>query len=97
MAEGIDTLVLGCTHYPLPRPAISRLLGDEVTVVDSAELRHGGHAAARPGRSPRHGGESGSLAVALTDPPDAFLEVAKAALQLDLGTVQLRQVLHPAC
>ena len=35
--DGIDTLVLGCTHYPLLRPAISRLLGDEVTLVDSAE------------------------------------------------------------
>ena len=35
--EGIDTLVLGCTHYPLLRDAIARLLGDEVTLVDSAQ------------------------------------------------------------
>jgi len=34
---GIDTLILGCTHYPLLRPAIQRVLGDEVTLVDSAE------------------------------------------------------------
>src|SRR5204862_7606461 len=27
--EGIDTLVLGCTHYPLLRPAMARLLGDK--------------------------------------------------------------------
>jgi glutamate racemase len=33
---GADTLVLGCTHYPLLRPAIARLAGDRLTVVDSA-------------------------------------------------------------
>jgi hypothetical protein len=33
--------------------------------------------------------------VALTDPPDAFLEVARRALQIEIGTVQLRQVIHP--
>jgi glutamate racemase len=32
----IDTLLLGCTHYPLLRPVIERLLGPGVTVVDSA-------------------------------------------------------------
>ena len=32
----------------------------------------------------------GKLTVALTDPPDAFLEVAREALRLDIGTVQLR-------
>ena len=32
----IDTLVLGCTHYPLLKPAIASLLGDGVTLVDSA-------------------------------------------------------------
>jgi glutamate racemase len=35
---GADTLVLGCTHYPLLRPAIDRILdGRRMTVVDSAE------------------------------------------------------------
>jgi glutamate racemase len=35
---GADTLVLGCTHYPLLRPTIDRVLdGRPLTVVDSAE------------------------------------------------------------
>ena len=35
---GADTLVLGCTHYPLLRPTIARVLdGRPLTVVDSAE------------------------------------------------------------
>lgn len=31
----VDTLVLGCTHYPLVRNVISRLMGDHVTIIDS--------------------------------------------------------------
>ena len=32
----IDTLLLGCTHYPLLRPVIARVVGDRVAIVDSA-------------------------------------------------------------
>lgn len=35
-APNIDTLLLGCTHYPPLRPVFSRALGDGVAVVDSA-------------------------------------------------------------
>jgi glutamate racemase len=34
--KGIDTLVLGCTHYPLIRHVISSIVGDEVTLVNPA-------------------------------------------------------------
>ncbi len=36
-AKGIDTLVLGCTHYPLLTGVIQYVLGDDVTLVSSAE------------------------------------------------------------
>jgi glutamate racemase len=94
---GIDTLVLGCTHYPLLREAIARYLGDAVQLVDSAQncasavtqlLEAEDLCAAT--------GTDGQLSVALTDSPDAFLDVAREALRLDIGTVQLRQVIHPA-
>ncbi|MDF2522914.1 MAG: glutamate racemase [Clostridiales bacterium] len=35
--EGIDTLVLGCTHYPLLQETISRVMGDKVLLVSSAQ------------------------------------------------------------
>ncbi len=35
-AADIDTLILGCTHYPMLQGAISYLMGDGVTLVDSA-------------------------------------------------------------
>ncbi len=34
---GIDTLVLGCTHYPLLKPVLERVMGLDVELVDSAE------------------------------------------------------------
>jgi glutamate racemase len=37
VADRIDTLILGCTHYPLLTGVISLVLGDEVTLVSSAE------------------------------------------------------------
>lgn len=37
LEAGIDTLVLGCTHYPLLAPVLSRVVGPDVQLVDSAE------------------------------------------------------------
>ena len=36
-AAGVDTLILGCTHYPLLTGIISYVMGDNVTLVSSAE------------------------------------------------------------
>ena len=33
---GVDTLVLGCTHYPLLKPLLAEILGDDVVLIDSA-------------------------------------------------------------
>lgn len=35
-ARGIDTLVLGCTHYPILKGVIGRVLGSGITLIDSA-------------------------------------------------------------
>ncbi len=35
--KGIDTLVLGCTHYPLLKEIISRVVGADVSLIDSAD------------------------------------------------------------
>ncbi|MFZ2501400.1 MAG: aspartate/glutamate racemase family protein, partial [Nocardioides sp.] len=37
VAAGVDTLILGCTHYPLLTGVISYVVGDDVTLVSSAE------------------------------------------------------------
>ncbi|PYJ94423.1 MAG: glutamate racemase [Verrucomicrobia bacterium] len=95
--QGIDTLVLGCTHYPLLVHAISRALPKTVSLVDSArncamavkKLLVQSHLSAPAGNS-------AGLDIALTDAPDIFLSVARRALRLEIGNVQLREVLHSA-
>jgi glutamate racemase len=37
MAEQVDTLVLGCTHYPLLKPLFQEIMGNTVKLIDSAE------------------------------------------------------------
>jgi glutamate racemase len=91
IAEGIDTLVLGCTHYPLLAPAIARSLGDEVKLVDSAQNCANAVRNLLDRQSLRSTSSSpGSLRVALTDAADNFLNVARDALQLEIGEVELR-------
>jgi len=34
---GVDTVILGCTHYPLLKPVIQEILGKKVTLIDSAQ------------------------------------------------------------
>jgi glutamate racemase len=59
----VDTLVLGCTHYPLLKPLIADVVGASVRLIDSAEetaaevgrvLRDAGLDAERGGAPPRH-------------------------------------------
>jgi glutamate racemase len=91
IADGIDTLVLGCTHYPLLSNAISSALGKNIKLVDSAQncataVRN--LLDRQSLRAPSN--RSGELHVVLTDAADSFLSVARDALQLEIGEVELR-------
>lgn len=88
-----DTLVLGCTHYPLLARAISRGVGEKLTLVDSAAncARAVAGVLGRRGlRAPSAYG--GGLQLGFTDPPDRFLEVAGRALGLDTAGAAIRNV-----
>jgi glutamate racemase len=91
LADGIDTLVLGCTHYPLLTDAIARMLKGQVMLVDSAQncARAVEETLDRQSlrKTPPNRGE---LHVALTDTADNFLNVARDALQLSFGEIELQ-------
>jgi glutamate racemase len=74
-AARVDTLVLGCTHYPLLRGAIERTLPG-VELVDSARAI-AAEVAARLGGPP---GARGTHAFFVTDVPARFLQVAERFL-----------------
>jgi glutamate racemase len=96
LVEGeIDTLVLGCTHYPLLRKALEAFLGVAVRLVDSAENCAGAVSRLLERENLRAAADAeGELTIALTDPPDVFLDVARRALQLEIGEVELKPVVH---
>lgn len=81
MGEQIDTLILGCTHYPLMAGSIARVTGSSVTLVDSGEaIADEMTADAKNGVwSPRESGP-GSLEILLTDGSSAFRELSKRIL-----------------
>ncbi len=85
-AAGVDTLVLGCTHYPLLAGVISYVMGDEVTLVSSAEETakdvYGALAAADLLRSPGAVPEYRFLA---TGNPTAFTALAHRFLGPEVG------------
>jgi glutamate racemase len=88
-AAGVDTLILGCTHYPLVAPMLQRILGRDVRLVS------GGHAVAAAvqrtlesaGLARRTGGE-GEYRFLCTGDVESFRELGTRFLQMPLGEVE---------
>jgi glutamate racemase len=79
-ASGIDTLLLGCTHYPLLRGVFARVLGARVKIVDSATAtaetvreRLTALRLARPGAQ-------GAQSFFVTETPERFVRVGRRFL-----------------
>ncbi|UCE27494.1 MAG: glutamate racemase [Candidatus Coatesbacteria bacterium] len=88
IGKGIDTLILGCTHYPVLKPVIQEVCGPDVNLVDSAEvvaakvaevLAAEGALADVPGTEPRF---------FVTDVVDDFVEVGRYIWPDMPGTVE---------
>jgi len=93
LAGDADTLVLGCTHYPLLAKAIARAVGPRISLVNSAANCARTVARRLEDSGLRAPAESiGSLDIIFTDPPGNFLDVVRGALGLKTGSVQVRQV-----
>jgi glutamate racemase len=78
----VDTLVLGCTHYPLLKKVISRIMGEKVKLIDSAEetakkvkslLKHQGLF--------RNSARKSNRKFYVSDVPDKFVEVGERFLK----------------
>jgi len=84
----VDTVILGCTHYPLLKPALSKLFGPRVRLVDSAEAiaREVGRMLAGK-RLLRTGRRRGREVFYLTDTGGAFKKVARRFLGRSLKRV----------
>jgi glutamate racemase len=83
---GIDTLVLGCTHYPILRGTIEQVVGEAVHIVDSAEttaltVRHAlGHPTGTPNPTRRF---------LVTDAEERFRRIAGEFLEQEIEHLEL--------
>jgi glutamate racemase len=84
----VDTVILGCTHYPLVAPMLQRALGRGVTLVTSGAgvARSVERALASRGRLSARSGE-GSYAFRCTGEVEAFQALGTRFLQMPLGEV----------
>ena len=94
---GVDTVVLGCTHYPLVRPLLQRMLGRDVRLVTSGaalarQVEHvlGSRSLANP-RTEAAGSdppEEGDYRFLCTGDTEAFRRLGTRFLQMPLGPVE---------
>ena len=85
----VDTVILGCTHYPLIRPILQRVFGRDVTLVFSAEetAREVAETLARK-RIENDPAREGSYRFLTTGDPDAFRKLGRRFLQLPIEEVE---------
>jgi glutamate racemase len=85
---GVDTVILGCTHYPLIRPIFQREFGRDVTLVFSAEetAREVAETLARKGIE-NDPAREGAYRFLTTGDPSSFMNMGARFLQLPIATV----------
>ncbi len=87
-----DSIILGCTHFPLLRDTISAVAGTEVDVVDSASTTAAVVAAALAEAGIARDGESGSLTLFATDGAQRFARVGGQFLGQHLTATDVQLV-----
>jgi glutamate racemase len=90
-SRDIDTLVLGCTHYPLLKPLLSSVLGPTIRLIDSAE-QTAAAVARELATSTLHAPEDqkGHVHFVVSDAPDQFIKVGKMFLGERVRDVEVR-------
>jgi glutamate racemase len=85
----VDTVILGCTHYPLIRPIFQRVFGRGVTLVFSAEetAREVAETLARKGME-NDPGREGAYRFLTTGAPEDFRAAGARFLQLPIDEVE---------
>ncbi|MBV0934073.1 glutamate racemase [Marinobacterium weihaiense] len=95
--EALDTLVLGCTHFPTLRHAIKQVVGDGICLVDSAQTTAVvvKQQLAKEGLL-NPGSEPGYLTFLVTDGPERFARVANNFFDetIDPAAVELVDIQH---
>ena len=90
--DGIDSLILGCTHYPLLRSTINRLVGDGINLVNPAyetALRLGELLKERGIANQGHEEEEFPYRFFVSDMAERFTQFANTILPFDVSAAQM--------
>jgi len=85
----VDTLVLGCTHYPLLKGVISKTVGPGVRLIDSAEETAGEVSRVLKEKGLLNEGGLGTHLFFVTDSPERFVDVGSRFLHGKLASAEL--------
>ena len=86
---GVDTVILGCTHYPLVRPVLQRALGRGVSIVTSGEaIAEEVDAKLREAGVAQDDSRRGRYEFMATGDPEEFRRLGTRFLQLPIGQVE---------
>ena len=86
---GVDTVILGCTHYPLVRPVLQRALGRGVSIVSSGEaIATEVDAKLREAGVAQDDERRGSYSFLATGDPEEFRRLGTRFLQLPIASVE---------
>ncbi len=85
----VDTLILGCTHYPLLKPMIQDIVNDNTVLIDSAEtVAEEAATILLEKKMSADSSNKGRLKCFVTDPPIQFESIAERFLGYSLDNVQ---------
>ncbi len=79
--SAVDTLILGCTHYPVLRNEISKMMGNNVSLIESGEvLSEQLHLLFKNGTLTKSQAKQGTVDIQITDLTDQFKKLAEDLL-----------------
>jgi glutamate racemase len=87
----VDTLILGCTHYPLLKRVIQGVMGPRVRLIDSADQTARQAEALLRGLKLRRADGRGRKSFFVSDDPARFLKLARRLLGVNVGRVELHR------
>ncbi|SPJ31954.1 glutamate racemase [Candidatus Protochlamydia amoebophila] len=90
----VDTILLGCTHYPLLKPLIEEIMGSSVTIIDSALTCAQTVKKLLESHQLVNSNQHAIHQYFVTDDPEKFRQLGEYLFQSPLPLVELHKIIH---
>lgn len=82
---GVDTIILGCTHFPMLSEIISDIVGNDVTLINSGKCAANAAKELLQKKDMLSANKKGKISFYVSDKPDSFSKTASYLLGEDIG------------